>query len=82
MEQLQLKLDQKKSRYYSKSYFIFVYIYRGGDNDNDKEKEKLQGALASAIVKEKPNIHWDDVCGLEVAKGSLNEAVILPVKQP
>ena len=31
---------------------------------------------------EKPNIKWDDVAGLELAKESLKEAVILPIKFP
>ena len=31
---------------------------------------------------EKPNIKWDDVAGLEGAKESLKEAVILPIKFP
>lgn len=29
---------------------------------------------------EKPNVKWDDVAGLESAKGLLKEAVILPIK--
>lgn len=35
-----------------------------------------------AILTEKPNIKWDDVAGLEGAKESLKEAVILPIKFP
>ena len=31
---------------------------------------------------EKPNVKWDDVAGLELAKESLKEAVILPIKFP
>jgi vacuolar protein-sorting-associated protein 4 len=31
---------------------------------------------------EKPNISWDQVAGLEFAKESLKEAVILPIKFP
>ena len=59
----------------------------GGDDDNggggeDKEKSKMAQQLASAIVSEKPNIHWDDVAGLAAAKEALQEAVIIPVKFP
>lgn len=52
---------------------------KGGDDD---EKEKMQGALASAIVTEKPNVKWEDVSGLEGAKEGLKEAVIMPIKFP
>jgi vacuolar protein-sorting-associated protein 4 len=38
--------------------------------------------LGSAVVTEKPNIKWDDVAGLEKAKATLQEAVILPTKFP
>lgn len=31
---------------------------------------------------ERPNIKWNDVAGLEGAKESLKEAVILPIKFP
>ena len=52
------------------------------DNDSDPEKKKMQDKLSGAIVMEKPNVKWSDVAGLEVAKESLKEAVILPVKFP
>jgi len=57
---------------------------KGGDkeDDADAEKKKLRGALAGAIVSEKPNISWDDVAGLDNAKESLKETVILPVRFP
>eukprot|EP01025_Chloroclados_australasicus_P068955 TRINITY_DN9644_c2_g1_i2.p1 TRINITY_DN9644_c2_g1~~TRINITY_DN9644_c2_g1_i2.p1 ORF type:complete len:436 (+),score=62.56 TRINITY_DN9644_c2_g1_i2:247-1554(+) len=51
-------------------------------NDDDAESERFRGALSSAIVTEKPDVKWDDVAGLEVAKDLLKEAVILPVKFP
>ncbi len=54
----------------------------GGGGGGDADKDKLRGALASAIVAEKPNISWDQVAGLEIAKESLKEAVILPQKFP
>lgn len=52
-----------------------------GEEEN-KEEEKLQGALASAIVTESPNVSWDDVSGLEGAKEGLKEAVVMPIKFP
>ena len=33
-------------------------------------------------MAEKPNVHWDDIAGLTVAKESLKETVILPVRFP
>jgi vacuolar protein-sorting-associated protein 4 len=52
-----------------------------GDED-DKEKDKLQDSLMSSIIQDKPNVKWDDVAGLEGAKTSLKEAVILPARFP
>jgi len=54
----------------------------GDDDDGDAEKKKLRGALSGAIVSDKPNIKWEDVAGLENAKESLKETVILPTKFP
>jgi len=61
----------------------------GGKDESDKPKEdddpdnaKLQAALATAIVRETPNVKWDDVAGLDQAKTLLKEAVILPIKFP
>lgn len=53
----------------------------GGSDEEDKEEDKLKGELLNAIV-EKPNVHWDDVAGLDTAKEALKEAVILPTKFP
>ncbi|KAN0101141.1 P-loop containing nucleoside triphosphate hydrolase protein [Tylopilus felleus] len=54
----------------------------GRDNDQDPELKKLRAGLSSAILSEKPDVKWDDVAGLEGAKASLKEAVILPIKFP
>jgi hypothetical protein len=45
-------------------------------------EKQLRVSLASSIVKENPNIQWDDVAGLEAAKEELQEAVVLPIKFP
>lgn len=50
--------------------------------EDDAEHKKLRGALAGAVMSEKPNVKWEDVAGLEGAKESLKETVILPVKFP
>ncbi|EIM92022.1 AAA-domain-containing protein [Stereum hirsutum FP-91666 SS1] len=52
------------------------------DGDVDPEIKKLRAGLAGAIIVDKPNVRWDDVAGLEAAKESLKEAVILPIKFP
>jgi vacuolar protein-sorting-associated protein 4 len=54
----------------------------GEDDDVDPDTKKLRAGLVGAILSEKPNIKWDDVAGLEGAKASLKEAVILPIKFP
>ncbi len=48
----------------------------------DAETKKMRAGLESAILSETPNVKWDDVAGLEGAKASLKEAVILPIKFP
>ncbi|KAJ3508274.1 hypothetical protein NMY22_g16666 [Coprinellus aureogranulatus] len=54
----------------------------GDDDEQDAETKKLRAGLSGAILTEKPNVKWDDVAGLEAAKNSLKEAVILPIKFP
>ncbi|KAK1441618.1 hypothetical protein QVD17_07657 [Tagetes erecta] len=53
-----------------------------GDGGEDAEQSKLRSGLNSAIIREKPNVNWNDVAGLQSAKQALQEAVILPVKFP
>lgn len=55
---------------------------RDGKDGEDPEQAKLRAGLDSVIIREKPNVKWSDVAGLESAKQALQEAVILPVKFP
>ena len=58
---------------------------KGGEDAGegiDEESKKLRNALAGAILQERPNVKWDDVAGLDYAKESLKEAVLLPIKFP
>jgi vacuolar protein-sorting-associated protein 4 len=52
------------------------------ESEKDPDKKKFETQLTGAIVMESPNIKWEDVAGLDSAKESLKEAVILPVKFP
>lgn len=54
----------------------------GEDDNQDPEVKKLRAGLVGAILSETPDVKWDDVAGLEGAKASLKEAVILPIKFP
>lgn len=51
-------------------------------DEDQKEKERLKHSLMQQIVTEKPNIRWDDVAGLTVAKEMLQETVIMPTRFP
>ncbi|KAH7669876.1 Protein VPS-4, partial [Aphelenchoides avenae] len=42
----------------------------------------LHDTMDSIIVAVKPNVHWDDVVGLEAAKNALKESVIFPLHFP
>jgi vacuolar protein-sorting-associated protein 4 len=54
----------------------------GGGGGNDTESSEARDKMSSAIMIERPNIHWDDVAGLGEAKRNLIQAVILPMKLP
>lgn len=49
---------------------------------SDDEEEKLENAISDIIVTEKPNITLSDIAGLETAKQTLREAIVLPLMRP
>lgn len=62
----------------------------GNDADNSdrkigsemrKPKESLGEEFDSLIMKEKPNISWNDVIGLEDAKRAIRESIVYPTKR-
>ena len=44
--------------------------------------DKFEEAVESEIVDSSPNVKWSDVAGLDTAKQTLQEAVILPMLRP
>ncbi|CAK7199993.1 hypothetical protein SEUCBS139899_002681 [Sporothrix eucalyptigena] len=61
----------------------------GGANDGEGDKDsksgmakQLRDSLMGSIVTESPNVHWEDVAGLEPAKDELQEAVVFPLRFP
>jgi vacuolar protein-sorting-associated protein 4 len=52
------------------------------DEEDKGEDDELRKGIVGAIIGENPDVHWDDVAGLEGAKSALKEAVILPTRYP
>jgi len=50
-------------------------------NEMRKPKESLGEEFDSLIMKEKPNISWDDVIGLDDAKRAIRESIVYPTKR-
>lgn len=44
--------------------------------------QQLKANYNDLIMKEKPNIQWDEVVGLDDAKKALRESIIFPVQRP
>ncbi|CAK68097.1 unnamed protein product (macronuclear) [Paramecium tetraurelia] len=74
---------------YEKGEIVQDTSGNGGSNQQQQKKQgekdtksELSNALSDAIVKDKPNVKWTDIAGLEAAKSALQEAVLLPIKFP
>jgi len=46
------------------------------------EQEQDDDKFEELIMKEKPNISWKEVIGLDDAKGALRESIVYPTKRP
>jgi len=47
-----------------------------------EEEHELQSDIESMVIREKPDVHWEDVADLERAKQALRESIILPILRP
>jgi spastin len=53
-----------------------------GSSRNNKAKDELKAMIENEIVDASPGVSWGDISGLEKAKQSLQEMVILPATRP
>jgi hypothetical protein len=57
----------------------------GGDRGNGKGPQmvpQLKASFNELVVKEKPNVKWDDVIGLDDAKRAIRESIVFPYERP
>ncbi|MHA2345789.1 MAG: AAA family ATPase [Candidatus Hodarchaeales archaeon] len=83
-----------KNLYYRKAmeYILRVKEIRGipldptetsaASSSTSTKSDEISDAISSVIVREKPNVKWEDVAGMEEAKRALREAIILPMSRP
>ncbi len=55
---------------------------QSADRNGPQVVQQLKANYNDLIMKEKPNIRWDEVVGLEDAKKALRESIIFPVHRP
>ncbi len=51
-------------------------------NGNAPPAEQKKASFEELVLKEKPNVKWDEVVGLEPAKKAIKEAIVYPVQRP
>ncbi len=44
--------------------------------------QSLKASYSELVLKEKPEVDWEEVIGLEDAKGALRESIVFPVQRP
>jgi SpoVK/Ycf46/Vps4 family AAA+-type ATPase len=44
--------------------------------------QQLKASFNELVVKEKPNVKWDDVIGLDDAKRAIRESIVFPFERP
>jgi len=51
-------------------------------NGTAPSSDTKKASFEELVLKEKPNVKWDEVVGLEPAKKAIKEAVVYPVQRP
>ena len=70
----------------TKIYMEHAEAYKKRIQELKKIQEEIgtikETKTETSILKEKPNIGWDDIANLEEAKKAIQESIIFPVKRP
>jgi vacuolar protein-sorting-associated protein 4 len=76
------KIQQRMLEYAKHAVKLKQKISSSCDMSTLDDSSKLKASLNSVVLKEKPNVHWDDVVGLEDVKCILKQTITLPLKFP
>lgn len=83
------RAEEVKKHWKGKKKVVKAGASKGGkkaeadsDEEDKEDNDELRKGIEAAIVGTNPDVHWDDVAGLEGAKSALKEAVILPTRYP
>jgi len=52
------------------------------EGETTNASSEVKATFDDLVVKEKPNVKWDQVIGLEQAKKAIKEAIVYPVQRP
>ncbi len=59
-----------------------IRVYNEDSNGESKDSVESKAEFEDLIMKEKPNVSWDEVVGLEDAKNALKESIVYPTERP
>ena len=54
----------------------------GGNTKGPQVVQQLKASFSELVIKEKPDVKWDDVIGLEDGKAAIRESIVFPVLRP
>lgn len=57
-------------------------VYSTSESKSPQVVQSLKASYDELIIKEKPDVKWNDVIGVEEAKRALRESIIFPVQRP
>src|SRR5579863_6161994 len=54
----------------------------GGAGKGPQMVPQLKASFSELVIREKPNVKWDDVIGLDDAKRAIRESIVFPFERP